>query len=35
MKKSLMSIRKNGKNYLVNVGNCDVIMFIDDMDLGS
>lgn len=34
IKYNLTNIRKDGKNYLMNVGNNDIIISIDDLDLG-
>lgn len=34
LKSSLTNIRKDGKNFLVNVGDKDIIVAVDDLDLG-
>lgn len=34
LKSSLTNIRREGKNYLVNVGDNDAFVVIDDLDLG-
>jgi hypothetical protein len=35
LKSSLTNIRREGKNYLMNVGDNDVFVVIDDLDLGT
>ena len=34
IKSSLTNIRRDGKNYLMNVGDNDIIIAVDDLDLG-
>jgi hypothetical protein len=34
LKNSLTNIRREGKNYLMNVGDNDIIVAVDDLDLG-
>lgn len=34
LKNSLNNIRREGKNYLINIGDNDIIIAIDDIDLG-
>jgi hypothetical protein len=34
LKSSLTNIRKEGKNFLANIGNNDVFITVDDLDLG-
>lgn len=34
LKSSLNNIRRDGKNYLLNIGDNDIIIAVDDLDLG-
>jgi hypothetical protein len=34
LKSSLTNIRKDGKNFLVNIGDNDIFVTVDDLDLG-